>query len=40
VGLYQFNVTVPAIAPSDTVPLTFTLGGITGNQKLFIAVGS
>jgi len=40
VGLYQFNVTVQAIAPSDTVPLTFTLGGITGNQKLFIAVGS
>jgi uncharacterized protein (TIGR03437 family) len=38
VGLYQFNVTVPNVAASDTVPLTFTLGGIPGTQKLVIPV--
>jgi uncharacterized protein (TIGR03437 family) len=36
VGLYQFNVIVP---PSGgTVPLNFTLGGVSGTQQLFIAV--
>jgi uncharacterized protein (TIGR03437 family) len=40
VGLYQFNVTVPNIAASDSAPLTFTLGGVGGTQKLFIAVGN
>jgi uncharacterized protein (TIGR03437 family) len=38
IGLYQFNVTVPNIAASDTVPLTFTLGGVAGTQTLYIAV--
>ena len=38
VGLYQFNVVVPNVAPSDTVPLTFTLGGVAGTQTLYIAV--
>ena len=38
VGLYQFNVVVPNIAASDTVPLTFTLGGAAGTQTLYIAV--
>lgn len=38
VGLYQFNLTVPNVAPSDTVPLTFTLGGVPGTQNLMIAV--
>jgi uncharacterized protein (TIGR03437 family) len=38
VGLYQFNVTVPNISNSDTVPLTFTLGGVSGAQTLFLAV--
>ena len=30
VGLYQFNVVVPAIPDSDLVPLTFNLGGVAG----------
>ena len=38
VGLYQFNVVVPNVAASDTVPLTFTLGGSPGPQNLVIAV--
>jgi uncharacterized protein (TIGR03437 family) len=38
VGLYQINVTVPNVAASDSVPLTFTLGGTSGPQNLFIAV--
>jgi uncharacterized protein (TIGR03437 family) len=38
VGLYQFNVTVPAIASSDAVPLTFTLDGAAGAQALYISV--
>lgn len=37
VGLYQFNITVPNVAPSDTTPLTFTLGGVPGTQNLMIA---
>ncbi len=37
-GLYQFNVVVPSVAASDTVPLTFTLGGVSGTQKLSIAI--
>ena len=40
VGLYQFNVTVPNIAASHAAPLTFTLGGVSGTQKLFLAVGN
>ncbi len=40
VGLYQFNVVVPAIAASDAVPLTFSLGGVNVSQSLVIAVGN
>jgi hypothetical protein len=40
VGLYQFNVTVPNIASSDTTPVTFTLGGVAGTQTLYIAIQS
>lgn len=38
VGLYQFNVTVPTVTASDTIPVTFTLGGIPGTQTLYTAV--
>ena len=38
VGLYQFNVVVPAVGNSDLVPLTFNLGGVAVPQMLFIAV--
>jgi uncharacterized protein (TIGR03437 family) len=38
VGLYQFNVTVPAVANNDLVPFTFNLGGVAGTQTLFTAV--
>jgi uncharacterized protein (TIGR03437 family) len=38
VGLYQFNVVVPNVAASDSVPLTFTLGGVAGPQNLVIAI--
>jgi uncharacterized protein (TIGR03437 family) len=39
VGLYQFNVAVPtSLANSDTVPLTFNVGGNTGSQTLYTAV--
>lgn len=40
VGLYQFNVTVPAAAAGDAVPLTFTLNGVDVGQRLAIAVGN
>jgi len=38
VGLYQFNLTVPAIADSDAVPFSFTLGGVGGTQTPYTAV--
>ena len=38
VGLYQFNVVVPAVASSDKVPVTFNLGGTPGTQTVSIAV--
>jgi len=38
VGLYQFNVVVPAVTASDKVPVTFRLGGTAGTQTLYIAV--
>jgi uncharacterized protein (TIGR03437 family) len=38
VGLYQFNVTVPAVADSDLVPFTFNLGGVPGTQTPFTTV--
>lgn len=40
VGLYQFNVVVPSIAPNDIVPLTYSLVGGAGAQSLSIAVGN
>jgi uncharacterized protein (TIGR03437 family) len=39
-GLYQFNVVVPNVAASDAVPVTFSLGGTTGTQKLIIAISN
>jgi uncharacterized protein (TIGR03437 family) len=38
VGLYQFNVVVPAVPAGDAVPLTFTVGGTAGAQTLYTAV--
>lgn len=38
VGLYQFNIVVPAVPDNDLTPVTFTLGGVPGVQKLFVAV--
>ena len=37
-GLYQFNVVVPNVAASDSVPLTFSLNGTSGTQVLQIAI--
>ena len=39
-GLYQFNVVVPSVAASDSVPFTYSLGGVPGPQNLIIAVGN
>lgn len=39
-GLYQFNVTVPNVPASDAVPVTFSLGGTAGTQKLIIAISN
>jgi uncharacterized protein (TIGR03437 family) len=38
VGVYQFNVVVPAIPNNDLVPLSFKLGGVAGAQTLYTAV--
>jgi len=38
VGLYQFDVVVPAVADSDLVPLTFNLGSVPSTQMLYTAV--
>ena len=38
IGLYQFNVVVPNVAPGDAVPVTFTLNGVTGSQTLVTAI--
>lgn len=38
VGVYQINVVVPTVAAGGNLPLTFTLGGIGGTQKLSVAV--
>ena len=40
VGVYQLNVVVPNVAPSDAVPVTFTLGGVPGAQTLYTSVGN
>ncbi len=39
-GLYQFNVVVPNVAASDSVPFTYSLGGVPGTQKLIIAIAN
>lgn len=38
IGLYQFNVVVPNMAPGDAVPLTFSLDANSGQQVLYTAV--
>ncbi len=38
VGVYQFDVVVPAIPNNDLVPLSFKLGGVAGAQTLYTAV--
>jgi uncharacterized protein (TIGR03437 family) len=38
VGVYQFDVVVPAIPDNDLVPVTFKLGGVAGTQVLYTAV--
>jgi len=38
VGLYQFNVVVPAVPDNDLVPLTFLLAGVPAPQTLYTAV--
>jgi uncharacterized protein (TIGR03437 family) len=39
-GLYQFNVLVPNVAASDTVPVTFSLNGTPGTQNLVIPIAN
>jgi uncharacterized protein (TIGR03437 family) len=39
-GLYQFNVVVPNVAASDTVPVTFSLNGTPGTQNLVIPIAN
>src|SRR5581483_173494 len=34
VGLYQINVVIPSIAATNAAPVTFSLGGVAGTQKL------
>jgi uncharacterized protein (TIGR03437 family) len=38
IGVYQFNVVVPAISGGDLTPISFSLGGVTGTQTLYTAV--
>lgn len=38
VGLYQFNVVVPAVPDSNLVPISFDLGNAAGTQTLYTAV--
>ena len=40
-GLYQFNVKLPSNVPTgDAVPVTFTLNGTAGSQKLIIPISN
>lgn len=39
-GLYQLNVVVPNVAGGDAVPVTFSLGGTPGTQKLIVAISN
>jgi uncharacterized protein (TIGR03437 family) len=39
IGLYQFDLVVPNnVAAGNTVPLTFTQGGVSGTQTLYVAI--
>ena len=38
IGLYQFDVIVPAVTASALVPVEFTLNGAPGMQTLYTAV--
>jgi uncharacterized protein (TIGR03437 family) len=38
VGLYQFNVVVPAIPANNAAPVTFSVNGTAGTQTLYVAV--
>jgi uncharacterized protein (TIGR03437 family) len=38
IGLYQFNVIVPALADNDAAAVTFQLGDTAGPQTLFLAI--
>lgn len=40
VGLYQFNVVVPNIAANNAAPVTFSLGGVAGTQKLYLPISN
>jgi uncharacterized protein (TIGR03437 family) len=40
VGLYQFDVVVPTVPAGSAVPVTFTLGGVSGTQTLYTAIGN
>lgn len=37
-GLYQFNVVIPQVPAGDVVPLTFTVGGASGSQTLYLPI--
>ena len=38
VGIYQFNVIVPALADNNAAPVVFQLGAAAGSQTLFLAI--
>jgi uncharacterized protein (TIGR03437 family) len=38
VGLYQFNIVVPAVASSDTAQVTLTINGTLGTQTLYTSI--
>ena len=40
VGLYQFNVVIPAAAAGNSVPVVFTVAGNPIAQTLYLAIGS
>jgi uncharacterized protein (TIGR03437 family) len=39
-GLYQFNVVVPNVPANDATPVTFSLNGTAGTQKLILPIGN
>jgi uncharacterized protein (TIGR03437 family) len=39
-GLYQFNVLVPNVPANDATPVTFSLNGTAGTQKLILPIGN